>query len=93
MEGVFPTRPTDMAQIRSALDLIFIFVFLYLLKRVFAPRPKAALPPGPRGLPWLGNILDWPADKEWETYTRWGREYGKPPRSDCILHSLNHSIR
>lgn len=34
-------------------------------------------PPGPRGLPLLGNIFDMPEAEEWETARRWGEKYGK----------------
>lgn len=34
------------------------------------------LPPGPKGKPILGNILDMPSNQEWFTYTEWGKKYG-----------------
>lgn len=34
-------------------------------------------PPGPKGLPLLGNALDLPREKEWETYSDWARKYGR----------------
>jgi hypothetical protein len=33
-------------------------------------------PPGPRGLPLLGNILQFPKEKEWLTYAKWAEKYG-----------------
>ncbi|THU85007.1 cytochrome P450 [Dendrothele bispora CBS 962.96] len=36
----------------------------------------APLPPGPRGLPVVGNVLDMPSEKEWLTFAEWGRKYG-----------------
>ena len=36
-----------------------------------------ALPPGPRPLPLLGNLLDVPHNKEWETLGKWRDEYGR----------------
>ncbi|PBK95956.1 cytochrome P450 [Armillaria gallica] len=38
--------------------------------------PKGRLPPGPRGLPFIGNVFDMPADKPWLTFERWGETYG-----------------
>lgn len=34
------------------------------------------LPPGPPPLPILGNALDIPREREWETLTRWAGQYG-----------------
>ena len=33
-------------------------------------------PPGPKGLPIIGNILDMPKENEWETARQWGEKYG-----------------
>ncbi|KAK1231056.1 hypothetical protein PQX77_005832 [Marasmius sp. AFHP31] len=35
-----------------------------------------ALPPGPKGLPLVGNVLDMPNGQEWKTFAEWGRTYG-----------------
>ena len=39
-------------------------------------RSKLPFPPGPKPLPLLGNVLDLPTSREYETYTRWGKEFG-----------------
>lgn len=36
-----------------------------------------SLPPGPRGLPFIGNLLSMPTEKEWLTFSRWGNEFGE----------------
>ncbi|KAF9446025.1 cytochrome P450 [Macrolepiota fuliginosa MF-IS2] len=41
-------------------------------------------PPGPKRLPLLGNLLDLPKTTEWETYTKWSKEYD----SDIIYINL-----
>ncbi|KZV68637.1 cytochrome P450 [Peniophora sp. CONT] len=33
-------------------------------------------PPGPRGLPFVGNIFDMPRHHEWETFSQWALRYG-----------------
>jgi len=36
------------------------------------------LPPGPRGVPFLGNYFDLPdGEKDWLTYRTWGNTYGE----------------
>ena len=37
---------------------------------------RPSYPPGPKPLPLLGNVLDMPTSREYETYTRWGKEFG-----------------
>ncbi|KAL0578229.1 hypothetical protein V5O48_003766 [Marasmius crinis-equi] len=36
----------------------------------------APLPPGPKGIPILGNILDLPRTRPWITFAKWAQEYG-----------------
>ncbi|KAH6899256.1 O-methylsterigmatocystin oxidoreductase [Coprinopsis sp. MPI-PUGE-AT-0042] len=39
-------------------------------------RQRLPLPPGPRGLPLIGNLLDIPQDKPWKVYSEWAGQYG-----------------
>ena len=39
-------------------------------------RQRHRFPPGPKGLPIIGNILDMPTQNAWLTYKKWSREYG-----------------
>ncbi len=34
------------------------------------------LPPGPKGWPLIGNLLDMPSHSEWVTYHKWSKELG-----------------
>ena len=54
-----------------AVTLIIVFVVAALLGR-----RKRPLPPGPKGLPILGNIFDVPKTREWLVYHEWARQYG-----------------
>ena len=55
-----------------------VFVMLLaLLPRFIRRKPLAQLPPGPKGLPLIGNLLDMPSEKEWLTFARWGDTWGE----------------
>ncbi|SJL03000.1 related to cytochrome P450 CYP2 subfamily [Armillaria ostoyae] len=49
-------------------------VFVWHLFRLSSRNPP--LPPGPRGIPFIGNLLDLPSEKEWLTFAKWGEKYG-----------------
>ncbi|KAG2152859.1 cytochrome P450 [Suillus clintonianus] len=51
-------------------------VGVYLLLRVFSKKNPAPYPPGPAGLPLVGNVLDMPQIKPWLIFTEWGKKYG-----------------
>jgi hypothetical protein len=60
-------------------DISFSFLALFVLVKFLwcSSPPPASLPPGPKGLPLVGNILDMPSSKEWLTFAQWGERWGK----------------
>ncbi|KAF5387612.1 hypothetical protein D9615_000087 [Tricholomella constricta] len=61
----------------TAVDILFAFLFLFILNSLLRrAKQSAPLPPGPKGLPLIGNILDMPSEQEWLTFARWGEEWG-----------------
>ncbi|KAK0432338.1 cytochrome P450 [Armillaria borealis] len=54
------------------LPFLVILVVTYITRRYTFSR----LPPGPRGLPIVGNILDMPTTKPWLTFAHWSKLYG-----------------
>ncbi len=67
---------------------ISLFSLAFAYRLLFTTRGSAPFPPGPKGLPFIGNILDMPSEKEWHTFTRWGEKYGTVTRS---LFSYSHT--
>ncbi|KAG2141326.1 cytochrome P450 [Suillus clintonianus] len=57
------------------LDLCLAGVAVYLVKQMLNKNP-APYPPGPRGLPLIGNIQDMPHIRPWLTFAEWGKKYG-----------------
>ncbi|KAH7906623.1 cytochrome P450, partial [Hygrophoropsis aurantiaca] len=49
------------------------FVSIGLLRRLLTNR---SLPPGPPGLPLIGNVLSLDPAEPWKTYAKWGAKYG-----------------
>ena len=69
--------PTMMATALTFLDVTLALVGVYIVKRLLTKTPNVPLPPGPRGLPVIGNILDMPKEQEWVTFTQWADQYGE----------------
>jgi hypothetical protein len=58
----------------SVLAAIVAVAVLYALT---GKRSKARLPPGPPGLPVVGNILDIPKSRPWVKFAEWTEKYGE----------------
>lgn len=62
----------SLVAVTAVLSVILIAVFTRLVHKY--PRRH---PPGPKGLPVLGNILDIPKEDAWRTYAEWSRQFGE----------------
>ncbi|OCH95986.1 cytochrome P450 [Obba rivulosa] len=60
----------------TIVDIGLILIGIFLLQRAFGWRHPGPLPPGPQGLPIIGNVLDMPTGHEWETFATWGERWG-----------------
>ncbi|KAH9917357.1 cytochrome P450 [Amylocystis lapponica] len=59
----------------SLVDIILGLLAAALALHWISRRRRLPLPPGPKGWPVLGNILDIPKKHEWLAYQQWGREF------------------
>ncbi|KAF8905213.1 cytochrome P450 [Gymnopilus junonius] len=59
------------------LPWIVLAGFLLVVVRLFRSRrtSRLPLPPGPKGLPFVGNFWDIPGDFEWITYHKWCKAF------------------
>ena len=74
---VIKMPPAQMFSSLVTLDIVLSLAGLVFVWRLFHLRSRhPPLPPGPRGIPFIGNLLDMPSEKEWLTFAKWGEEYG-----------------
>ncbi len=60
--------------ISTFLATFLVCGVLLLYRRLSFNRRR--LPPGPKGLPLIGNLWDVPAEYPWLTYAQWAATYG-----------------
>ncbi|KAF8884181.1 cytochrome P450 [Infundibulicybe gibba] len=66
-----------MAYSLVLVGIVLALIFLRYSSRDRSGNPnKLPYPPGPKGLPFIGNLLDAPTEKRWLVYTEWAKTYG-----------------
>lgn len=81
----------------TMLELLIFFAFVLLLSvciRVWKQRRLRGglpLPPGPEGLPILGNVLDLDVSAPWLSYTDWAKKYGTSQSSGSRCDSMMYN--
>ncbi|KAJ8473197.1 hypothetical protein ONZ45_g16385 [Pleurotus djamor] len=60
----------------ATLDVALAGVGLLCIYKLLTRPSAGPSPPGPKGLPLLGNVLDMPTEKEWLTFAKWGEKWG-----------------
>ncbi|KAI6017134.1 cytochrome P450 [Pisolithus marmoratus] len=82
----------------SWLDLCLAGAAIYLIKLIVSKKNPAPFPPGPRPLPFIGNLLDVPSEKQWLTFSDWTNKFGDVIHLEIfgqhtvILNSANAAV-
>ncbi|PPQ78261.1 hypothetical protein CVT25_011720 [Psilocybe cyanescens] len=65
------------------IALLCAFPVIYVIKKLLLPgKQSGPYPPGPKGLPFIGNALDFPTENNAQEYAKWEKKYGS-----SILHA------
>ena len=64
----------------STTGIVLLILALIILSWS-SRRARPPLPPGPKGWPLIGNLLDIPMANFGATYTKWAQKYGQYYRS------------
>ena len=66
-----------MIHTQLLLDAGIVIAAFGLLSHFFRRKQPAPYPPGPKGYPIIGNLLDMPTELPWRTYMQWGQKFGE----------------
>lgn len=65
--------------------LILLWARFEASRKALQRRKGLPYPPGPKGLPIIGNALDMPKSREWEKAAEWRSKYGELEILDELL--------
>ena len=75
-----------------AFAALTLFVLAALLYKRLTSKQEAPYPPGPKGLPLIGNVLDIPPEYQWIKFGEWKKLYGELMK-DQLRHNVLTTVR
>ena len=66
----------DLARYDFLLALVVSFSGFTFFAIMRAGKRRLPYPPGPKGLPIVGNLFSMPSQEEWVTYRKWSEQIG-----------------
>ncbi|KAI0691239.1 cytochrome P450 [Cerioporus squamosus] len=80
------------------LDFLLLVLGAFLVSCLVRKRTPGPLPPGPRGLPFVGSVLDIPLTYQWYHFSNWSQRWGDIMsfsmfgQSYVVLNSAKHAV-
>jgi len=74
-----PVMFFSQLQTKSSAFVILLGLFFIWARSIYGKKRNKYLPPGPKGIPILGNFLQLSKAKPWKVFEQWGKEYGEFP--------------
>ncbi|THG93113.1 hypothetical protein EW026_g8030 [Hermanssonia centrifuga] len=80
-----------LSQWSTLLTLSFLIIFTKLFIMLIRARHlRKVMPPGPTGLPLLGNVLEMPKKETWKKLGEWNQQYGASHKPQ--LHAFANDL-
>lgn len=75
MSFPFTDTYSTIAVLTAAVIVVGLGIQYLTTDKNYNPK-HLPLPPGPKPMPFIGNVLDMPQDQPWLKFKEWSKQYG-----------------